>query len=228
MPVYRVWDISQLDQYSGARGRPEDRSVLIEATNIENAAVEARSRGVFARYGVKEFVIVEDGRSIMNGGPLTLNVSGKKIKREVTIIEGVRARRGKDSLEDDGLRALALKALRDVRSRAGLPHDQSVFLKERWLDPEYRENIIKKYKKAWEVPGYREKQSQITRERWENPEFREKTIKRMKERGQDPDRRARHSERVKKLWEDPEFRDKVMRARAQARKRKQIESLVIV
>ena len=184
---YTVWEISQLDVYGGPRPTSEYHAVKISAENIQVCAEKARRKKAFIDRGVKEFIIVERGRDIRNGGPLTLNVSGKKIKRKVTVIEGIK--RPRFDIEED----IDYEAIDKMRSEVRMK-----------LSNKYRAT-----KKMWSEPGHRERISMLGKERWENPEFRAKVTKNMKIHGADPVFRSKMSIYAKKRWENPEYRDRM-------------------
>ena len=183
---YSVWEIHQLDEYGGPRSRKDYQAVKISAENIQLCAEKARRKKIFIERGVKEFIIVERGRNISGGGPLKLNVSGKKIKRDVTIIEGIK--KSRFDVEDIDYDAID-KILLEIRMGSS--------------------NKLRATLKMWAEPGHRERMSRLGKERWENPEFRAKVTKTKRERGQDPDFKARMSLVSKKRWENIEYRDKM-------------------
>jgi len=183
---YSVWEIHQLDVYGGPKTTSEYQAVKIRAENIQDCAERARRKKTFVERGIKEFIIVERGRDIRGGGPLTLNVSGKKIKREVTVIEGIT--RPRFEVEDIDYDAID-KILLEMRVGSS--------------------NKLRATLKMWAEPGHRERMSKLGKERWENPEFRARVTKTKKERGQDPDFKAKMSLVSKKRWENIEYRDKM-------------------
>jgi len=66
VPVYHVWEICGLV-------REQSRFFRLEAEDIKACARKVRRRRVFIRYGVKEFLIVEEDHHISpGGGPLCI------------------------------------------------------------------------------------------------------------------------------------------------------------
>ena len=66
----------------------------------------------------------------------------------------------------------------EISNRKGIPHPKmSIWLKEKWRNPEYRKNMSEKLKEKWQNPEYRRKQLEVimkNREITKRPEIRKK------------------------------------------------------